>query len=257
MTTEKRHIFVGELRETPLPEILATIHRHHVPGVLEAELADCTKRLFIRDGDVTFATSTNRGESFGQALLASGRITHDQFRASIMQLLENPRKRHGQILVEMRLLTEPEMREAVLDQVQRILWSLFVVEEGRVSFVLGDERGDEIYQLRIPTPRAVMYGCATVGDARKFVARLGSRTTILVRQPTPEHLSNFTLQSGEEKLLALADGRRTLFELCEEGPYSPGLNARVLYACQCLGLVQRSEEASAPLRVQVTPTSAS
>jgi hypothetical protein len=256
VTSEKRHIFVGELRDTPLPEMLATIHRHRVPGVLEAELSDCTKRLFIREGDVTFASSTNRGDSLGQALLASGRLTHEQFRASIMRLLENPRKRHGQILVEMGLLSEAEMREAVLDQVQRIMWSLFVVEDGHVTFVLGDERADEVYQLRIPTPRAVMYGCATVGDARKFVARLGSRTTILARQPTPEHLRDFTLQSGEEELLALADGRRTLFELCENGPYSPGLNARILYACQCLGLVQRTGEAPAPVRVQVAPPSA-
>ena len=53
-----------------------------------------------------------------------------------------------------------KMRAAVLEQVQRIVWSLFGVTEGRVTFSLGEERADEIYKLRIPTPRAVLHGFA-------------------------------------------------------------------------------------------------
>ena len=254
MTTEARYIYVGELADTPLPEMLATIHRHRVPGVLEAQLGDFLKKVFILNGDIIFASSTNRGESLGDALLGAGRITVEQYRASALRLLEEPRKRHGQVLVEMGLLTEAEMRAAVLEQVQRIVWSLFDVAEGLVTFTLGEDRADEVYKLRIPTPRAILYGCKTVADAKRLVARLGNKNTVLARAPLPEQLQGFQVESGEEQLLDLVDGKRTLFELCDQGPFSAGLNARILYAFHCLGMTRKEKESGSGIRVQVPST---
>ncbi|HVN76499.1 MAG TPA: DUF4388 domain-containing protein [Thermoanaerobaculaceae bacterium] len=254
MTQEARHIFVGALADMPLPELLATIHRNHVPGVLEVQLAEFSKRIFILGGDIIFASSTNRGESLGDSLLASGQITVTQYRESALQLLANPGKRHGQVLVEMGMLTEAEMRAAVLQQVQRIVWSLFDLSEGLVSFTLGEDRADEVYKLRIPTPRAVLHGCKTVADAKRLVARLGGKGSVFSRPPTPEHLGEFQLEAGEEELLDLVNGRRTLFELCDQGPFSAGLNARVLYAFSCLGMIKKDKDSATAIRVQVAST---
>lgn len=251
VTTDARRIFVGDLTETPLPEMLATIHRNRVPGVLEAQLGEFSKRVSILGGDIIFASSTNRAESLGDVLLGAGRITVEQFRASVLRLLESPGKRHGQVLVEMGMLTEDEMRAAVLEQVQRIVWSLFDLEEGLVTFTLGEDRTDEAYKLRIPTPRAILHGCKTVADAKRLVARLGNKSAVFIRPEPPEHLRGFQLESGEEQLLNLVDGRHTLLELFENGPFSASLNARVLYALQCLGLIRKEKDASTGIRVQV------
>jgi hypothetical protein len=256
VSAENRHIYVGELSETPLPEMLATIHRNRVPGVLEAQVQDVSKRVFISHGDIIFASSTNRADSLGDMLMAAGRVTIEQYRASTLLLLDNPKKRHGQVLVDMGLLSEADLRAAVLEQVQRIVWSLFDVPEGRVTFVLGDYAGDEVYQLRIPTPRALLHGCKTVADAKRLVGRLGSKTTVFSCPPRPEHLVSFELESAEEQLLALVDGRRTFFELCEQGPLSAGLNARILYGFQCLGLIRKEKDAPSAIRVQVPSTNA-
>jgi hypothetical protein len=249
--TEARRIYVGDLTETPLPEMLATIHRNRVPGVLEAQLGEFSKRVSIINGDIIFASSTSRAESLGDVLLGAWRITVEQFRTSVLRLLESPGKRHGQVLVEMGVLTAEEMRAAVLDQVQRIVWSLFDLDEGLVSFTLGEDRTDEAYKLRIPTPRAILHGCKTVADAKRLVSRLGSKSSVFTRPPLPEHLQGFQFEGGEEQLLNLVDGKHTLFELCEKGPFSAGLNARVLYAFQCLGLIHKEKDTTSAIRVQV------
>lgn len=254
MGEESRHIYVGELGETPLPEMLATIHRYRVPGVLDAEVGDFAKRVFISNGDIIFASSNNRAESLGDMLLTGGRITKEQYRASTFLLLDNPRKRHGQVLVEMGLLTEAEMRAAVLEQVQRIVWSLFGVPEGFVTFTLGEYAADEVYKLRIPTPRAILHGCKTVADAKRLLGRLGGKVTVFSRGESTEHLQGLELEPGEEQLLDLVDSRRTLFELCEQGPFSAGLNARILYAFHCLGLIRREKDSPAGIRVHVPST---
>ena len=50
MGDESRHIFVGDLAETPLPEMLATIHRYRVPGMVEAQIGEFSKRVAAAGG---------------------------------------------------------------------------------------------------------------------------------------------------------------------------------------------------------------
>jgi len=253
VTAENRHMFVGELTQTPLPEILATIHRHRVPGLLEVTTEDAVRRVVISTGDIMFAFSNNRAESLGDMLLAAGRLSMEQYRASTMVMSREQGRRHGQILVDMGILSEAELRATVLEQVQRIVWRLFDVHEGGVVFTLGDFSAQEEHRLRIPTPRAILHGCKTVAEAKRLVSRLGSKSSVFSRQPMPDHLTTLELEPGEQQLLELVDGRRSLLELCEQGPFSAGLNARVLYAFHAMGMMQRKESASG-IKVQVPST---
>jgi hypothetical protein len=47
------------------------------------------------------------------------------------------------------------------------------------------------------------------------------------------------LDEGELKLLRLVDGKRTLYEVCTSGPFSPAENARLVYALYVLRLIRR------------------
>ena len=243
-------VYRGSLAETPLPEMLATIHRYRVPGVMEVRAGDVTKRVYIVDGDVIFASSSDRSESLGDFLVRSGRISKAQYRVSCDEMTRSPGKRHGTILVEMGFLKPEELGPAVREQVQEVLWSLFDWEEGAVSFKVGRFRDEEVFKIKIPTPRAIVSGCRRISDGKRVTARLGGRSTVLRRLPFPEHLSGLRLEPGERQLLEMVDGKRTLVGLCQEGPYSAGVNARLLYAFLALQLVERKGEGGG-IRIQV------
>jgi hypothetical protein len=243
-------VYRGTLAETPLPEMLATIHRYRVPGVMEVSTGDVTKKVYIADGDVIFASSSDRLESLGDFLVRSGRISKAQYRVSCDELARSPGKRHGTVLVELGFLEPEELGPAVREQVQEVLWSLFDCEEGAVSFKVGRFREDEVIKIKIPTPRAIVSGCRRIADGKRVTARLGGRSTVLRRLPFPEHLSGLRLEPGERQLLEMVDGKRTLVELCQEGPYSAGINARLLYAFLALQLVERRGEGGG-IRIQV------
>jgi len=246
-------MYVGELADTPLPEMLVTIYRHRVPGLLEVTTDDSIRRVVISSGDIVFASSTNRAESLGDMLLAANRLSMEQYRASTMVMTRETGRRHGQILVDMGILSEGELRTAVLEQVQRIVWRLFDVHEGRVTFTLGNFSAQEEHRLRIPTPRAILHGCKTVAEAKRLVSRLGSKSSVFSGQTMPEHLAGLELEPGEQQLLDLVDGRKTLLELCEQGPFSAGLNARVLYAFHAMAMIQK-KDSSTGIKVQVPST---
>ncbi len=244
-------IFRGKLSQTPLPEVLATVHRYGVPGVMEFSREDETRKLYFIDGDIIFATSSDRGMSLGDYLVSKGRITPAQHQVSSEEMDRSPGLRHGSILVQMGFLRKEELGVAVREQVQDILWSLFNWDEGAVMFKVGVFREDEVYKIKIPTPRAILSGCKHIADAKIVMSRLGGRNTVFSRRPRPEHLENLHLETSERTLLDMVDGRTTLFDLCEKGPLNPGINARVMFAFLFLQLVEKKGEGSSGIRIQV------
>jgi len=244
-------VYRGELEKTALPSMLATVHRYGVPGVMEFVCENVTKRVFFIDGDVIFATSSDRSESLGQFLVRAGTITDAQHDASTEELKRSPGTRHGAVLIKMRLLGSEQLGGAVRTQVQEILWSLFNWDRGEVRFRVGRFRDDEVYQIKIPTPRAIVAGCRHIADPKVVTARLGGRKAVFKKLPVPPHLENFVLEGDDATLLEMVDGKRTVYELCEQGPMSPGINARSLYALAELQLLVHSENSSGGIRIQV------
>ncbi len=243
-------VFRGDLESDSLPEILATIHRHGVPGVLECTREDVSKSVYFATGDIIFATSTDREESLGESLLRDKLITEDQLRLSSDELKRTPGRRHGTVLVQMGFLEPHELGAAVRKQVQSIVWSLFSWTSGSVTFRVGHFRDDEVYKIKIPTAKAILEGCRFLADPKSVTAKLGGRGGILRPMKRPENLARLELEDEERKLLELTDGSRTLYELCEAGPLNPGINARILYALLALGLIGR-EQTSGAIKIRV------
>jgi hypothetical protein len=243
-------IFRGDLENDSLPEILATIHRHGVPGVLDCTHEELTKCVYFATGDIIFATSTDREESLGQSLLRDRLITEDQLRLSSDELKRTPGRRHGTVLVQMGFLEPHELGAAVRKQVQAIVWSLFSWTSGAVTFRVGSFRDDEVYKIKVPTANAILGGCRFLSDPKEVTARLGGRLSVLQPVRRPVHLRDLTLEPEEQQLLELVDGSRTLYQLCEAGPLNPGINARILYAFLTLRLIG-PDRSSGAIRIQV------
>jgi len=248
---DEEFVFRGSLAETPLPAMLATIHRHGVPGVMEFSRDGETKRICFLDGDVIFATSSVRSESLGDYLLSIDKLTKAQYRVSCDELARSPGKRHGTILVQMGFVEPEELGKLVGDQIYSILWSLFNWGDGEVSFRVGRFREDEVHKIKVFTPRVIIEGCKNMADARIVTARLGGRHAVYAPVARAGHLERLRLESGEQKLLDLVDGKATLVELCERGPFSPGVNARVVYAFAELQMLERDRDSAPGIRIQV------
>lgn len=235
----------GDLARTPLPEVLATIHRYKVPGVIECSRGVETKNIFIDGGNIIFATSSNLADALGLRLLEHGRITREVFDESVRRL-QTRGKRQGALLVEMGALEPKELYVAVREQVQAIVWSIFDWEEGKVVFSPGRERSGEIIKLNIPTRQAILHGVRRVRDARMLVARMGNKTTVFHRNPAEES-ADLVFPSEAEELYRQVDGRKSLGELTNTPPLSPVQNARLLYGFFALDLI----EVNTPIRIQV------
>lgn len=246
--SDSRFEFRGDLSKTPLPEVLQTVHHYKVPGVVVARRGEVEKKIYIWNGDVIFATSTDRHDSLGDVLLRAGTLTQEQFEESVRRLIADrvsgETRRHGAVLVDMGLLTPEQLFASVTQQVRDILFSVFDWEEGEVTFNVGRFRTDEIIQLEIPTRQAILEGVKAVRDARRLVSILGPSWTLFDPTYTPAEIGDIALGPGEIRLLQHVDGTKTLRELVGLGPADAGFNAKLLYAFFVLRLISRRDTTS-------------
>jgi hypothetical protein len=233
-SSDARPVYQTELTQTPLPEILVTIHRYRAPGVVECRRGNELKEIFLEGGHIVFATSNQVRDSLGDRLLNEGRITREQYDESVRRLLATG-KRQGTILTEMNVLAPDLMLEAVREQIQEIVWSIFGWDGGTISFAPGRDRHREFVKLDIPIPHAVMEGVRHMNDPKALIARLGGKTTVLVRTGT--EVRDLVLDEDESNLLQAVDGKHALYDLANLPPLAAGVNARLLYAFWTLALI--------------------
>lgn len=239
----KPYQYRGDLAETALPEMLYTIYMHRVPGVIEARHGEVLKRIFVRDGAVIHASSSDLEDSLGSFLRREKKLTENEF-SETMTARKDSDKRYGEVLIEEDVLTPAELYDAIQDQIRSIVWSLFGWNQGEVTFSIGAFEETNIIRIHLPLRQVILEGIKRAPDAKALVARLGRKETVFRSTWSPETLIEAALNREELELLRMVDGERTLYQLCTKGPHSPAENARLLYAFFILRLIRRSNGSS-------------
>lgn len=244
--------FQESLAETSLAEMLFTIHRHRVPGKLEVSREEVVKRLYISDGAIVYAGSSDRADSLGAYLYRIGKLNRKDL-VETMRRREQAGMRHGQLLLEEGFFSPSELYEAIRGQMESIVWSIFAWAEGEVRFAIGEALEPSQVRIHLPIRQVIIRGIKSVPDPRGLVARLGKRTTVLRACYNPEELIEAALDADEFRLLRLVDGRKSLFDVCNAGPFSVSENARLLYAFHVLRLLERVEgDAAGAVRIRLS-----
>lgn len=245
---ERTSQYRGDLRQTALPEMLAIIHQARVAGVIEAVLGDVTKRIFLENGYVVHASSSDLADSLGGYLRRVGRLSEGDFRAAMAKRASGGR-RLGELLIEQGTLSPAQVFQAIREHVEAIVWSLFAWEEGDVTFKIGAIDARELVRIQIPLRQVIVQGVKRAANAKSLVTRMGGKETLFGPSYKLEDLIDIALDAEEYRLLAMVDGKRSLYELATKGPLAPPENARLLYAYSVLQLIRKvgvADPAAAP-----------
>jgi hypothetical protein len=225
----------GDLTTLPLPEILATIHRYRVPGLVSVSRDGRMRRVYVDDGLVTFAASNERELGLASFLLSQGLLDAETAREAEERHTRDG-LRMGQVLLQMGSLTPERLNAAIAGQMRQILIGAFDWDAGEAVFEVGARRSADFVRVDLPIPELVIEGVRRIVNAKRLVQRLGSALTVLERVPGRE-LSLFT--AAEQSFYQAVDGKTPLQQLSARGPASQTENVRLLYAFFCLGLLRK------------------
>src|SRR6188508_584762 len=122
----------GQISELPVPEVLQHLRLSQSTGILTLVSGGARKALYLKDGRVVFASSNLPNDRLGEILLREGKITVEEYEASIKAITKG--KRQGKVLVEMGALRPKDLWEGVQFQVKEIVYSVFQWDDGQFHF---------------------------------------------------------------------------------------------------------------------------
>lgn len=236
----KKFEYRGDLAVTPLAEILATIHRYRVPGIVNVSGEGRARRIVVDEGSVIFAASNEKDLGLAAHLLKRGALDAETAREVEARQSRDGLK-VGQVLLQMGILTPERLNEAIAGQIREILLGALEWEAGDVLFEIGARRTSDFVRMDYPIPGVVLEGIRRAANVKRLVQRLGSAQGILEKTPGPA-LDLFS--ATERAFFDAVDGKTPLQQLCSRGPGGVAENARLLYAFFCLGLLRRARAPS-------------
>ena len=128
---------VGNLEDLGLGEILQIVSLSRRSGVLSLESRGRQARVIFRNGQVTRATSTTFQQSLGEVLIQKGVIDLTVLRRALrVQADEGLGRLLGCIMIERFGISEQAIEEVVREQIENVVYSLFVWAEGVFEFDL-------------------------------------------------------------------------------------------------------------------------
>ena len=89
---------IGRLEGISVPDLVWNVCRRRATGVLHLSARGTTKKIYVSEGRIIFAASSDPNDRLGEMLLREGIITLDQLEQAIVKLSSG--KRLGTLLVE-------------------------------------------------------------------------------------------------------------------------------------------------------------
>ena len=223
----------GQLTDLPLPDILQHLRLSGATGVLSLVSGGARKALYLKSGRVVFASSNLPNDRLGEILIREGKITVDEYEASIRAITKG--KRQGKVLVEMGALSPKDLWEGVQTQVREIVFSIFLWEEGQFHFEESSLPDKERITVDLDVLSLVLEGVRRIDANGAVQSRYpGGMLVLEPAEPAPEGL----LEPYEAHVIGLVDGERTVLEICHDSEIGDNETLKVLYALLCSGLVK-------------------
>jgi hypothetical protein len=227
----------GEIDTTSVPELLRSLLASRETGVLTFRNREVTKGIYVKDGRVVYAASTDVDERLGEVLLLQGKITARQYLDASRMIRTG--KRLGALLVEMDALQPEELIPAVEHQVKEILMDLFTWTRGDYEMLIKEQDPDNLIQLNISTENLILEGIRRCRSWSQVWRGIGDIGTVFVRTEDTDVLYKLELSDEEHEVLAHVNGRSTVEQICEVSYLTNFETCRTLWALRVLRVVRR------------------
>lgn len=233
---------LSDLTVTPIADTLWRLSADRRSGDLEVRAGKVVKTVFFDRGRIVFAASNLKKDRLGEALLALGRITQEQFEHASELMHGTRRRRFGEALVQSGVMDNDELGRSLARQVKRIVLSLFDLSEGVASF---EERECPIpleYMVSVSVHRLLYGGIRGMQDRELILAGLGALDRYVTLAAVPPFRFAIKKCGAEElEIIEQAQRRVTLRRLAWSDGELGLSRLRSVYALLASGVLEEAD----------------
>ena len=244
-----------DIAQSPISETIRKLSTERRTGDLQVRAGRMVKIAFFDHGRLVFAASNLRRDRLGEAMVADGRITEEDFNR-VSALMRTDRRRFGEALVHAGVMDRYEVGSAVARQVRRVALSLFELVDGAAVF---EERASAIpleYMVSLSIHRLLYDGIRSMKSEELVMKGVGHLDRGVQLAEVPPFPFERRGRSAEElELVDLAQRRVSIRRLAWSGSGLSFTRLRAVYALLAAGLLRETDTPSpAPQPVMQTET---
>ena len=229
------------IKNFSLPKVLAYLNRNRKTGTLIIKTPMFTKKAYLVKGDAIFASSTYEDDRLGEMLIKAGKITMEQYDASV-EILKKTGKRQGAILIELGYLIPKDLFWGVKYQVREIIYSLFQLEDAEYEFMEGEIPTQEVITLKMSMGNLIYEGVKRIDNWTRIKNELPNADFVLKLSNDPVTLfQDIELGQQDRKMLSIIDGVKTIKELISSSWIGSFEAMKILYVLWSIGVLEVKE----------------
>src|SRR5438132_1247414 len=232
----------GPLRELGIHDVFQLLDLSRKTGALRvtSELRHNEGTIYFDSGVVVSAEIRSNPHPLGALLLRTGKITEADFeRARDMQQRQGDKRRLGEILVALGVITQREVERQVRFQIEEVVFEVMSWNEGYFSFTeQAESKVPTELTVRIPVEALLMEGARRIDEWSRIENRIPHVGVVPSLAPPPGRGGGeLDLLPPEWEVLSLVDGHRSVRGLATELGRSDFEVAKTLFGLESAGVI--------------------
>lgn len=218
----------GTLKNYPLPDILIGLQRTLKTGILDVRRGSLYKKVYIRNGNMIFATSNHEKDRLGDVLLKIRKINRKQYDKAA-EIERKTAARYAEILVHMGYLKPSELVSALEQQARRIIGSLFALRDAEFEFAEGPLPPEDTVTLNLSVANLIYR--AVKKNANVELLKNHLLDSVVDFSSSPLNLfQDIHLTPTDKMLLSCVDGKTSIGDIIRRSPRNRGEPLKTIFA---------------------------
>ncbi|MGQ0507645.1 MAG: response regulator [Myxococcaceae bacterium] len=229
----------GDLSTTSVPRLLTAYYQAKHRGELRLKQGQAQKIIFFDRGEPIYAGSNLSKDRFSAFCLRQGVLGEFDL-ASVSSLAKEQNLKSGDAMVQLGLLDEKRKRGLIVEHVKEIIWMTFWWKDGEYAFVSKPVPAPE--PISLFPGNLIMEGVAKTETLVSLRQKVGRSRKLFPSVDPPYQLHEIALSGEQAKLLAYADGTKTVEDLLALVDLTEREVLATLHGLELLGLLEERRE---------------
>ena len=209
----------GTLQEKDFPQVLMECYEKGLTGELLLENGNIKKTIFFLKGHPVFARSNAHEDKIGRVILENAEISREDIEKAL-KIAKKTGKKIGLVLVKMNLLNPGDLYDLVITQVRRIIFSIFVWENGNYKFIEQSSLPKEVITLEDNPGAIIINGIKKYYSEERLIKQLRTFNLVFKRVKSPYFaLTSLPVTEEEIEVLKTINGKDSIKEIIRKLPF--------------------------------------
>jgi len=229
----------GQLEAFYLASLLQLLSHESKTGVLQVNGGGNKVKIFVKNGLVVYASSSQKQHRLGHLLKVGGLVSPGDLH-KYLQLARKKKQKVGRVLVEEGVVSKKDLTKLLRHQVKEILNDLFLWKSGEFEFkeISFSVEGQLITEIN--TMEIVLEASRRTDEWSVITKHITDDSLVFKPSQQGQSQEEVKLDKREWRILSLIDGRRTVKQVVADSGLGEFVAFKTIYSLLFSGFIEKS-----------------